>query len=398
MTTTRDNRTVRAGDAGRVQGPDREPETPPAGVASADSVLDALDANIAVVDRDGIIRRVNQAWQRFARENGARGDFLNQSYLAACDPAGDRDAAEALRLTRAVIAGEIQQFALDYPCHSPCERRWFRLSGSHLPDSGGAVLMHFNVTERAERELASEDAQRELERRVRERTAALDRSNRELDAFAYAVAHDLKAPLRAVSGFAGILLRRLESQLEVADAQRLQRIERAAVRMSRLIESLLRLARLARLPIAGQSCDLSEMARQICHDLRTAEPARPSEIAIQSNVRGHGDPELLRALLDALLSNAWQFSRTRDSIRIDFSQAVVDGRAVYTVSDRGIGFDMAFYDKLFQPFQHLHEGDADAGDGLGLAFAKRIVELHGGELWAEGSTDEGAAFHFTLGA
>ncbi len=373
-------------------------EVPTAERVDADSVLDALDANIAVVDANGIIRRVNRAWQRFARENDAHGDFLNQSYLAACDPTADRGAAEALRLTRAVVAGEIEQFSLDYPCHSPTVRRWFRLSASHLPDSGGAVLMHFNVTERAERELASADAQRELERRVGERTAALDRSNRELDAFAYAVAHDLKAPLRAVSGFARILLRRLESQLEASDVHRLQRMDDAAVRMSRLIESLLRLARLARLPIARRSCDLSEMSRQICRELQTAEPERRAEIAIQPGMRGNGDPELVRVLLEAVLSNAWRFSRTRDPIHIDCSQSSENGRTVYTVRDRGIGFDMAYYDKLFQPFQHLHDGDVETGDGLGLAFAKRIVELHGGELWAEGATDGGAAFHFTLGA
>lgn len=237
---------------------------------------------------------------------------------------------------------------------------------------------------------------RSLEARVEMRTRELSEANRDLESFSYTVSHDLRAPLRAIEGFARVLGDRYGASLDDAGRDYLQRVRVAAARMSELIESLLKLARVGREELRREPLDLSRMARDVVGELRATEPGREVEVDIAPDLRATGDPVLVRALLQNLLGNAWKFTRDRARPRIVFAAGERGGETVFFVRDNGIGFSQEYADKLFRPFQRVHEGEAFAGEGIGLASVKRIVERHGGTVAAEGREGEGATFWFTL--
>jgi signal transduction histidine kinase len=231
----------------------------------------------------------------------------------------------------------------------------------------------------------------QLERQVTERTDQLEAANRELEAFSYAVSHDLRAPLRAIKGFSQILIEDHAAALVEAKPY-LDRICGAASRMNDLIDDLLQLARMTRSELKPGSCDLAQAAREIFSDLHQAEPARAIEIAIPDALPAHGDPRLVRVLLENLLGNAWKFTAKRTGPRIELGCS--DG--AWFVRDNGAGFDAARATKLFQPFQRMHTAAEFEGTGIGLATAQRIVRRHGGRIWADSTPGHGATFYFTL--
>ena len=237
---------------------------------------------------------------------------------------------------------------------------------------------------------------RSLEARVDMRTRELSEANRELESFSYSVSHDLRAPLRAIEGFARVLGDRYGATLDEAGRDYLQRVRGAAARMSDLIESMLKLARVGRGEMRREPLDLSRMAREILAELRAVEPGREVEVEIAPDLLATGDPVLVRALLQNLLGNAWKFTRDREHPRIVFAAGERNGEHAFYVCDNGIGFLQAYADKLFRPFQRVHADEAFAGEGIGLASVKRIVERHGGNVTAEGKEGEGATFWFTL--
>jgi len=231
-----------------------------------------------------------------------------------------------------------------------------------------------------------------LEARVAERTAQLDAANSELEAFSYAVSHDLRAPLRAIKGFSQILIE--DHASELADGkQHLERICAATTRMSGLIDDLLQLSRTTSGEPDRAAFDVAELAREIADELRRAAPARASEIIIAPALPAYGDPRLVRVVLDNLLRNAWKFSSKRPLTRIEIGS--YDG--AFFVRDNGAGFDPSQARKLFIPFQRMHTTAEFEGAGIGLATAQRIVRRHGGRIWAESEPDRGATFFFTLG-
>jgi signal transduction histidine kinase len=231
-----------------------------------------------------------------------------------------------------------------------------------------------------------------LEQRVRDRTAELEAANRELDAFIYAVSHDLRAPLRHISGYADLLLED-GGDAAGADGRRyLEAIRRAAGRIDRLVEDLLVLSRTTRADVKKQRVELSALARDAISQLRQGQPERRVEVRITDGVTAEGDPGLLHIVLENLLSNAWKFTARRDGAVIEFG---VEAGAYY-VRDNGAGFDMAYIDRLFQPFQRLHSESEFPGTGLGLVTVQRIVNKHGGKVWAEGRPGRGSTFYFTL--
>ena len=236
---------------------------------------------------------------------------------------------------------------------------------------------------------------RSLEARVEMRTRELSEANRELESFAYSVSHDLRAPLRSIEGFARILGDRYGAALDAAGQDYLLRVRNAAGRMSELIESMLKLARVGRGELRREPLDLTRMAQDVVAELRAGDPGRVVTVDISPDLRGTGDPVLVRALLQNLLGNAWKFTRDRADARIEFAADERAGHA-FCVRDNGIGFSQAYADKLFRPFQRVHEGATFAGEGIGLASVKRIVERHGGIVAAEGREGEGATFWFTL--
>lgn len=265
---------------------------------------------------------------------------------------------------------------------------------------------------RAAAELECMDADQEirrlnasLEERVQQRTAQLKLANEELESFCYSVSHDLRTPLSAVDGFAHLLEQSLATSTEpVAERQRhfLRRIRAGMEQMGELIEALLQLARLARAPMTESAVDLSQMAREILGMYCEREPSRQLEAKIEAGLVVNGDARLLRQLMDNLLGNAWKFSGGKDVTHIRFARVADQDLApvepVFVVEDQGAGFNMAYAQNLFGPFQRLHSPTEFEGSGIGLATVQRIVQRHGGRIWGEAEPDKGARFFFTLGA
>ena len=255
-----------------------------------------------------------------------------------------------------------------------------------------------DVTERLRAEARVHALNRTLESRVALRTRELSAANRELEAFAYSVSHDLRAPLRTIEGFSKLLLERHASQLDAAGQDYLGRVRNAARRMGELIDSMLKMSRLSRSELRMSHVDLSQLAGELVRDLKAADPSRQVAVDVAPGLDAYGDPVLVRSLLQNLLDNAWKFTRGRDDARIEVGAGEPrrDGAREFFVRDNGAGFPAEYADKLFRPFQRLHSQDSFAGHGVGLASAKRIVDRHGGELRAEGREGAGATFGFTL--
>ena len=245
--------------------------------------------------------------------------------------------------------------------------------------------------QRANRELSS--ATRDVEAANR-RLAA---SNAELEAFSYSVAHDLRAPLRAMSGFAAILLADSASKFGEDEQDCLREISDNAERMGRLIDGLLLLSRVTRTSLASREVDLTALAQESLLRLAAREPHRQVEFGVQADLRARADAALIRALLDNLLTNAWKFTGATAHATINVGAEIHGGEVVYFVCDNGAGFDPQYAQRMFSPFQRFHSEDEFAGTGIGLATVQRIVHRHGGRVWAEGEVGRGATFYFTLG-
>jgi len=236
----------------------------------------------------------------------------------------------------------------------------------------------------------------ELEQRVAERTAKLQEANQELEAFAYSVSHDLRAPLRSIVGFSSIVMNEAAQKLDSRDRENLQRVVAASRHMNELIEGMLQLSRMSRAAMHRRQVDLSEMARGIAKELRERNPDRNVEFSIQPDVTVTGDATLLQVVMENLLENAWKFTSKRDAARIEFGAESSNGEQVCHVRDNGAGFDMEYVGKLFIPFSRLHTAGEFEGTGIGLATVRRVIQRHGGRIWAEGRPDQGATFYFTL--
>jgi PAS domain S-box-containing protein len=219
----------------------------------------------------------------------------------------------------------------------------------------------------------------------------------ELETFSYSVSHDLRTPLRAIDGFSRILLEDHTAQLDPEARSHLDRIRKAVLRMGTLIDDLLELSRVGRTEMRLSDVNLTRLANEQVEQLRAGDAARAVEVSIAADLAGRGDENLLRLVLQNLLGNAWKYTRFTADARIEFSETLQNGETVYTIRDNGAGFDMAYANKLFLPFERLHRSDKFEGTGIGLATVARIIHRHGGRVWAEAETDKGAGFHFTLG-
>lgn len=223
-------------------------------------------------------------------------------------------------------------------------------------------------------------------------TAAADDSA----TLSYTVSHDLRAPIRVVEGFTRIVKEDYGQALDRVANDHLDRVLGAAARMNQMIDAMLTLARLAGQPLARQPVNLSQLAGYVIDDLRRSAPQREARVEIEPGLQTTGDPTLLRLVLENLLGNAWKYSAKRAQAHIVFSRETIDGRPVHVVRDNGAGFDMRSAERLFGLFQRLHSASEFAGTGVGLASVRRIVQRHGGEIWADGEAGRGAAFFFTL--
>lgn len=242
----------------------------------------------------------------------------------------------------------------------------------------------------------SERVHAQLERRVEARTAELRAANQELDAFAYAVSHDLRAPLRAMSGFSEALIEDYGDGLNDEAQQYLRQITLASRKMNELIEGILVLSRCTRGELELQSIDLSEMANQHISRLRREHPGRQVEVIIEPELAVTADPRTFEAALANLLDNAWKYTGNTANARVTVSASKLEGQPAICIEDNGAGFDMAHADKLFKPFQRLHRQEEFAGTGIGLATVYRIIQRHHGKIKASAQPGKGARFRFSL--
>ena len=261
----------------------------------------------------------------------------------------------------------------------------------------GAGLVLRRRLRRAAQEILSLNAT--LEQQVQQRTAHLERANKEMEAFSYSVAHDLRTPLRGISGFAEALVEDYSDRLDETGREYAARVQAGCERMATLIDDLLYLSRVTRAPMHLQDVDLSAEVTAICDQLRARDPGRRVRVSVQDGVHVTADLALIRSTLENLLENAWKFTAGRDGAAIEFATTPVgDAPVCCYVRDNGAGFDPAYTAKLFQPFQRLHDASEFPGTGIGLASVRRVIERHGGRTWAEGAVGHGATIYFTLNA
>ena len=235
-----------------------------------------------------------------------------------------------------------------------------------------------------------------LNRDQEARNAVLEAVNKELESFTYAVSHDLRSPLRSIHGFSEALSQSAAAKLAPEEAGWLRKISDAAARMDRLTEDLLRLSRITRSQLKRELVDLASIARSVLHELRQAEPHREVVFVMPDRLETHADPVLMRVAITNLLQNAWKYTGRREHALISFTEEPGDTRTVFCVRDNGAGFDMVYASKLFAPFQRLHSAREFPGTGVGLACVARVIHKHGGRIWADATTGQGAAFYFTI--
>jgi PAS domain S-box-containing protein len=251
------------------------------------------------------------------------------------------------------------------------------------------------VTDITERKRAEKEIQK-LNESLKLQAEELAAANKELEAFSYSVSHDLRAPLRTIDSFSRALLEDYGDKLDESGKDYLQRVRTGTQYMQQLIEDLLNLSLVIRAQIRREETNLSELAQRIAADLEKSQPERQVHFVIQKRVFARGDPQLLQNVLENLLNNSWKFTEKHPRARIEFGATQKVEQTVYFVRDDGAGFDMTYVNKLFIPFQRLHSTDEFSGDGIGLAIAKRIINRHGGRIWAKGEVEKGATFYFTL--
>ena len=264
------------------------------------------------------------------------------------------------------------------------------LTATSVSDEAKKIVEAVATTERDITDRKKAEA--ELERRAFELNAV----NRELEAFAYTVSHDLKAPLRSIEGFARAIMEDYNDKLDETGKDYVRRVTSASQRMTQLIEAMLNMARLTAGELHEKTVDLSALAQGTAHNLQHKEPQRQVEFTIHPNVRIKGDATMLQIVLQNLFDNAWKFTSKHPTAQIEFGVTDMDGKMVYFVRDDGAGFDMQFAGNLFQPFKRMHTETEYPGLGIGLAIAHRIIIRHGGRMWAEGSVEKGATFYFAL--
>jgi PAS domain S-box-containing protein len=363
------------------------------------ALFDNAPVGIDELTASGDLVRANP---RFCAIVGYSAEELRGMRLQDISHPGDLEAD--LADMRRVLSGEIDTYSMD--------KRYLRNDGSVVwaevnravvrnqdgsPLQVVGVVRDMTAQHRAEAEVRALNA--DLEARVQQRTADLERANKNLESFTYSVSHDLRSPLRALSGFSEALLEDCGDQLDETGRGYAERIEAASERMAALIDDLLLLSRVSRADMNLTPVDLSAEVAALADELQTAEPDRRVRFAIQDGIQVTADRALIRSVVQNLLENAWKFTSKREDATIEFGTSTADdGSRCYYVRDNGAGFDPAYADKLFHPFQRLHPASEFPGTGIGLASIQRIIDRHGGRTWAEGAVDQGATFNFTLAA
>ncbi|MFP6640967.1 MAG: ATP-binding protein [Myxococcota bacterium] len=358
-------------------------------------LFDTSPLGIAIVGSDGLLEGSNPAFREIVgREDAAPATLsvLELSHL------GDRKELEAVLkgLTSGICdSARIAEHRFLRP---DGEIRWGRVSARVSEDYTGILFLTVeDITEQQSAEEALRNHRDELQQEVEHRTKELQDSNRELEAFCYSVSHDLRAPLRALDGFAEAIIDDYHDKLDDSGRLYLDRIRAATTRMASLIDDLLQLSRVGRREMMKGRVNLSDMAGLLVEELRNGEPDRKVVTTIDEDLVAIGDRRLLGVVMQNLLGNAWKFTGKNDHARIEVGRGVSKGgREQFFVRDNGAGFDMTYHDKLFAPFQRLHNSTDFPGAGVGLATVQRIIHRHRGRVWADSEVGAGSTFSFSL--
>ena len=347
---------------------------------------------IISVDMDGKIMECNQAFAEML--DYTKEELYQLTYWALISKHWHETQTKIVN-EQVLIRGysdeyEIEGIKKDRTIFQVSLRTWLIKDKDGEPIGMWSIVRDITERKQAEQEIIklNEDLQR--------RAVELEALNKELETFSYSVSHDLRAPLRSISGFSQALLEDYLDKIDIEGQDYLQRVRAASIRMGELIDALLGLSRITRSEIYRENTNLSEMAKEFIEELQEAEPERQVEISITPELIANCDPRLLRAVLENLISNAWKFTGKKPIAKIEFGAIESDGEPAYFVRDNGAGFDKTYGDKLFGAFQRLHSSEDFKGIGIGLATVKRIIHRHGGSVWAEGEVDKGATFYFTL--
>jgi PAS domain S-box-containing protein len=375
------------------------------------AILDNAAYGIISADADGMVTSFNHAAERLL-------GYAAEEIVGRQSPALWHDRDELARYARQLskelgisVTPGFAVFTARPQRNLPEEREWtfihkdgrripVNLSVTALRDASGEISgfvgLAYDLSERKLAEAEIRKLNQELEQRVIERTAQLEEANRELEAFSYSVSHDLRTPLRAIDGFSRILLERQADRMDEEGRRLLGMLGDNAKRMAQLIEDMLRFSRTGRMELTFSRVDMEQLAHAVAEELRAGDSDSKMQIEVGSLPPAHGDIAMLRQVWVNLLSNAIKFSRNSAISKIEVGAAVKGDETVYHVKDNGVGFSQEYADKLFGVFQRLHGVDEFEGTGIGLAIVKRIVNRHGGRVWAEGKVGEGAAFYFSL--
>jgi PAS domain S-box-containing protein len=344
------------------------------------------DYAIFTLDPQGHVTSWNAGAERFKQYRAE--EILGRHFSVFYTPDDIASGKPARELEQAVRDGRVEDEG--WRVRKDGTRFWANVVIAAIRENGRLVGFGKVTRDLTER--------RANEEKLRRYAAELESANAELDAFAYSVSHDLRAPLRSIDGFSQILLEDYGTQLDAGGKDALGRVRAATQRMGGLIDDLLELSRVSRSEMRREAVDLSALAAAIVRDLRGRDRERKVEIVIAPQLAVRGDPRLLRVALENLLGNAWKYSGKRGDARIELSAIDQQGERIFSVRDNGAGFDMRYADKLFSAFQRLH-GEAEfEGTGIGLATVQRVIRRHGGRIWAEGKVGEGATFYFTVGS
>ncbi len=291
---------------------------------------------------------------------------------------------------QAIHAG--QPWEMTFPMRNKDgEYRWFLTRAMPIRDSGGNIVRWFGTN-------TDINDRKQLEEELSRRAAELDAVNRDLESFSYSVSHDLRNPLHIISSFADILKDEYSERLDDGGRDFLRRIDESADKMQVLIDNLLALSRIGREGLHREPIELSRIAQEFLNELAASQPSRKTETIVFPDIQVHADPRLVPPAIENLLRNAWKFTSERDTTIIEFGEIHEGGRTIYYVTDNGIGFDMRFAETIFEPFKRVHGQKEYGGTGIGLSIVQRVIDRHGGKIWAKGEVGKGASFYFTLGS